>query len=130
MRLVEPAIAAVLLTPYGVCAAGVCLIIKVKLNVSSSSLERRRRKDGGPPAVPDSGSCRQFQQCGTRQHGLETYRYIVDDTVVTEFPLRRVPRGGEGVGRDVQKRTATTICDVKSSNRNYSGSIWARVRLE
>lgn len=88
MELGEPAIAAVLLTLYGVCAAGVCLIINVKLNVSSSSLDRRRRKDGGPPVVLDSGSCRQSQQCGTRLHGLETYRYIVDDTVVTEFPLR------------------------------------------
>jgi len=35
----------------------VCRSTSVKLNMSSSSLERRRRKDGGWELVPLSGSC-------------------------------------------------------------------------
>ena len=45
-----------LFTLYMLCAAWVCRTMKVKLKVISSSLVKRRRKDGGPPAETDSGS--------------------------------------------------------------------------
>lgn len=61
---------------------------------------------------------------------LATYKYIIDDIVVAELALWRVPRSREGVWRDVQKRTAAGICDVEGGNGNYSGSMWAGVKLE
>lgn len=47
---------AALFTLYILWAAWTCLIMNVKLKVSSSSFDKRSRKDGGPPARPDSGS--------------------------------------------------------------------------
>ena len=45
-----------LLTLYILGGAWACRITNVKLNVSSSSLVKRMRKDGGPPEEADSGS--------------------------------------------------------------------------
>lgn len=48
-----------LLTLYILGGAWACRDMNVKLKLSSSSLGKRMRKDGGPPGDAGSGSCSQ-----------------------------------------------------------------------
>lgn len=47
------------------------------------------------------------------------YLDVLDDTVVAKVAARRVARGGEGIGSNVQQRAVAAIGDVERSHRDW-----------
>jgi hypothetical protein len=115
------AIADALLALYMLGTARCCRRIKVKLNVSSSSLGRRIRNDGGPSfEAAASGSCKQCLACAATRGTLKPHLNVVDDTLVTKLAPCAVSRRRERVWAYVQQRAVAAVCDVDRGDRNWA----------
>jgi hypothetical protein len=109
----EGVIVEALFTLYMLGTARCWRRIKVKLNVSSSSLGRRIRKDGGPSLDgDDSGSCDECFSTGSYQSFREPYLNVVDHVVVAKLSLCAISSRREAVGCDVEEGAVAGVCDV------------------
>lgn len=116
--------AELVLTLYMLGTARCWRTTKVKLKVSSSSLDRRMRKAGGPSLDgAASGSCAQgsARWWGWRAElgwaGL-AYLDVLDNAIVAKVAAGGIARGGEGVGGDVQQRAVAAIGDAEGGDRD------------
>lgn len=114
------ATAELLFTLYILGTAKCWRSMNVKLNVSSSSLGKRMRKDGGPSrGAVDSGS---YKQClamsGAWKH-LKQYLDVLNDALVAKLALCAIPCRGKGIGRDVQEGAVPVVGDVEGSHRDF-----------
>jgi hypothetical protein len=89
----------------------------VKLNVSSSSFVRRRRKDGvGDEEV--SGSCRTVSRLFRLSRSAGTYQYEVYGILITELSFRRVPRRRVFIRSNSEKGAISRVRDGNGCDRN------------
>jgi hypothetical protein len=86
-------------------------MMKVKLKISSSSLVKRMRKDGGPPEELDSGSCEVMFSIKICFNDVCTNLDIFDNTFVSPLSFCAVPGGGESIRSDAQKGAVAGIGD-------------------
>jgi hypothetical protein len=121
----DGAVAELLFTLYMLGTARCWRRMNVKLNVSSSSLGNRMRKDGGPSPEADSGSCKECLALLGQVWGVETHLDVLDHTLVPELAPCDVSCCGEGIRRDVQQRAIAVVGDVQRRNRDCS---WLAMR--
>jgi hypothetical protein len=109
-----------LLALYMLGTAKCCRSTKVKLKVSSSSLGKRIRNDGGPSLGKDaSGSCKQCLAWPATRGALKPpHLNVVDHALVAKLPSCAVSRRRESVGANVQQRAVAATCDVDRSDRD------------
>jgi hypothetical protein len=110
-----------LLTLYMLGTARCCRRIKVKLNVSSSSLGRRIRNEGGPSFEEDaSGSYKQCLAWPATRGALKPYLDVVDDALVAKLSSCAVSCRREAIRTNVQQCAIAAICDVDRGDRDCS----------
>lgn len=112
----------------------VCLMIKVKLNCSSSSLLRRKMKLGTGAVGGRSGSYKKpsarnpksvsekhLIQCeyAISSIRLVTYLHIFNRGVIAKVAFCRVSRGGERIWGEVQKNPILRVDNRNMRNGNY-----------
>jgi hypothetical protein len=113
------ATAGALLALYMLGTARCCRKIKVKLNVSSSSLGKRIRNGGGPSfGAAASGSCKQCLAWAATRGALKPHLNVVDDTLVAKLAPCAVSRRRERIWADVQQRAVAAVGDVDRGDRN------------
>jgi hypothetical protein len=102
-----------LFTLYMLGTARCWRIIKVKLNVSSSSFGRRIRKDGGPSLDgDDSGSYDECFSIGSHHNFLKPYLNVVNHVIVAKLSLCTISCRRKAVGCDVEEGAVASACDI------------------
>lgn len=81
----------------GVVTWACCLTLKVKLNVNSSSLGRRRRKEGAAPLARLSGSCSGGSASSYMLPQHCAYLDVFDGGVIGGVALSDISGSGVGV---------------------------------